>query len=234
MTELDFTGEQFVPGKTSKRMEEDFFARYEFSFKFVKDKRVLDIACGAGYGSYLLKKFGLAKSVDGVDIDSEIINYAKNHFQAEGINFSLGDLVSWGRGDGYDVITCFESIEHIDDYEGALKNLFNLTNNGGVVIITTPNRIITSPNCASLNDKPGNPFHFREFTVSELRSGMEQAGFYVGPSDIYGSRQQIYFKNKYLRRLYKILFKPDIKSKSDFQKLHSAPRYFMIIGHKRV
>src|SRR3989344_4495297 len=101
MTETSFTGEQFIPGKTSKRMEEDFLARYYFAFRFAKDKKILDIACGAGYGPYLLKNLGLAKSVDGVDIDPGIIDYAKTNFQAEGINFYPGDLISFGEDNSY-------------------------------------------------------------------------------------------------------------------------------------
>ena len=62
---------------TLGKIEEDHLARYDFACKFVNRKKVLDIACGMGYGSKMLSKAG-ALCVDGVDISEEAIEYAKH------------------------------------------------------------------------------------------------------------------------------------------------------------
>jgi hypothetical protein len=55
---MDFTGERFVPGSTSGLLEAEHVQRYTFASNYAKGKSVLDIACGAGYGSYLLRAGG--------------------------------------------------------------------------------------------------------------------------------------------------------------------------------
>lgn len=228
---INYTGEQFIPGKTSKRIEQDFLARYVFAFPFAHNKYVLDLACGAGYGSKLLKERGCAKQVDGVDVSSDIIEYAKNNFSADGINFYLGNISDFGTNNTYDLITCFETIEHVNAHEHALKNLYRILKPGGVLLISTPNRLITSPYTIP-GHKPEGSFHAREWTVDELLTEVVSAGFDAKKEEVYGNRQQWYFKNRYLRRIYKILFKPDIKYSPDFKKLHASPRFFILVARK--
>lgn len=230
---IDFTGEQFIPGQTSQRIADDHFARYNFALQYIKDKLVLDIACGSGYGSKVLREGG-ARSVDGVDISPDLIDYAKSHFQIAGINFYLDSLNTYTpkQDQLYDVITSFETIEHIENFRDGLTHLYSLLKQNGILLISTPNRPISSPNCKSINDKPSNPFHFREFTPTELIKELELSGFQVNANDLYGQRQQKYFKNKYLRRLYKLIFKPDIKNSPRISRLYAEPRYFLIVARK--
>lgn len=229
---VDFTGERFIPGKTSKRIADDHFARYKFALQFVAGKSVLDFACGSGYGSLMLKKEGRATEVDGADVSRELIDYAKDNFATEGVSFFVDDLAEHHFKKKYDVVTCFETIEHIEDYRKALKNIFDLLNPDGLLIISTPNRLITSPNLGP-NQKPSNPFHVREFTVPEFRQELKNCGFIVNDNDIYGQRQQRYFKNRYLRRLYKIIFQPDINFSAEIKPLKYQPRNFLIVARKK-
>ena len=98
--------------------------------------------------------------------------------------------------------------------------------------MSTPNRIITSYHSHSLEDKPENPYHFREFTVDELKRELILCGFVVHDDDVYGHRQQRYFKNRYLRRLYKMLFNPDVTFSPQIQRLYAQPRSFLVVARK--
>ena len=230
--DIDFTGERFIPDQTSKRIADDHFSRYRFALQFVRSKFVLDVACGSGYGSALLKQEGRAMRVDGVDVDPDLVEYAKSHFQIDGVNFFVDDLANHHLRDTYDVIISFETIEHIDDYRKALHNLYGLLTAGGVLVISTPNRLITSPKLASFQEKPDNPFHVREFVLPELIGILRDARFTVDPGEVYGQRQQQYFGNKYLRRIYKILFQPDVRLSPEVRKLHAQPRYIIVVARK--
>ncbi|MFH1769771.1 MAG: class I SAM-dependent methyltransferase, partial [Parcubacteria group bacterium] len=210
----------------------DFLARYEFASKFVKNKKVLDIACGAGYGTKILKQQGDAKSVDGVDVSVDVIKYAKENFSTKDVNFLIGDVITFGETDNYDVIVSVETIEHVNNYKSALKNLHRILKKAGTLLIGTPNRIIVAPHNASLHDPSQNPFHCREFSIQELKDDLRQAGFHVEDENVFGNRQQKFFKNKYLRRLYKIIRKPDIKSNPKFEKIYASPRFFIIVANK--
>lgn len=59
--------------------------KYDLAKRYIKNKRVLDIACGCGDGSYILKTNG-AKSVLGIDICKEAISYAKENFKIKGFS----------------------------------------------------------------------------------------------------------------------------------------------------
>jgi len=119
---MDFTGERFIPGNIPPSMEKVHFARYEFASQFVSGLNVLDIACGTGYGTNLLASSG-AKSVDGVDISHKAVSYCKDHYLKRSINFIQGDIYEYGTAETYDLITSFETIEHVEKYEKVLKNV---------------------------------------------------------------------------------------------------------------
>lgn len=74
MKELEFTGEFVVPNKTPYATYQEHINRYVFASNFVKDKTVLDIVCGTGYGSSYLARKG-AKRVLGGDISKKAIEY---------------------------------------------------------------------------------------------------------------------------------------------------------------
>ncbi|MDP3696456.1 MAG: class I SAM-dependent methyltransferase [Candidatus Taylorbacteria bacterium] len=220
---MKFTGQQFIPGKASSRIEQDHLERYRFTSQFVKDKNVLDIACGVGYGSKILKDSG-ALNVDGVDISEEAIDYARTNYP--GIRFLVSDAINYAPNKNYDVIVSHVTIEQIKDYRTVLKNFYNWLTPGGLLIISSPNRIITSPYSV------GHPFHSQEFTTKEFSDELERCGFKV--TGLYGQRFQRYFRNRYLTRIYKILFKPDKISSPRVSEIrsHLEPRYFVIKATK--
>jgi ubiquinone biosynthesis O-methyltransferase len=229
---MKFTGECFIPGKSPKRIEDDHIERYKFATKFVNGKKVLDIACGVGYGSRILAEAG-ASRVEGVDISEDVIHYAKYNYQMHKISFQKGDISNYKNDNIYDVIVCFETIEHVLDFRKALSNLYSLLKNSGLLLISSPNRLITSPLTASMNDRPSNEFHIREFTIKELESLLKEHGFTVEGADVFGQRQQRYFCNRYLRKTYKKLFNPDACFSPALTRVEKlAPRYFVIVARK--
>ena len=235
MPQVEWTQEYHVPGLAPKRIEEDHEARYAFACQFVKGKTVLDLACGVGYGAAALARSG-ASAVDGVDISKKLIDYARSTYLSDNIEFFAGDICEFDRGKKYDVIACFETIEHVSDYVAAVKNLYRLLNDGGLLLISSPNRRVTSPRIKSLNGRPtNNPFHVQEFTVKELASVLQEQHFLVERNQMYGQRQRVLFRIGLLDGLYRRLLRPDITSSPCVRPLRwcLAPRYFVIVAGKR-
>ena len=119
MENLKFTGERVVIDDMHKypAVLQHHVARYNFALEFVVGKYVLDAACGTGYGVDLMSQ--LAKEVDGCDVSLEATKFAKekypkHYFFEQDLNNPEWDL-------SYDVITSFETIEHLDSPEEFLK-----------------------------------------------------------------------------------------------------------------
>ena len=146
--------------------------RYALARQFINNGRVLDAACGEGYGSYLLKKWGAA-SVDGIDIDEKTIKRAKALFKLENVNFLCSDVEELPFEDHYfDVIVSFETIEHLSNPEKFLKEIHRVLKPGGVIIVSCPNDPYYYP-----DEKDSNPFHKRKYTYFDFR---ELAEKYLG------------------------------------------------------
>ena len=111
---MEFTGERLVIGQTDKELEIEHINRYKFAQQFVTKKRVLDAACGTGYGTQLLAQY--AVSAVGVDISEEAIEYACEQYQSDKINFCVASVEKLPFPDAsFDVVVCFETLVHIDD-----------------------------------------------------------------------------------------------------------------------
>jgi SAM-dependent methyltransferase len=223
-----FTGEQFIPGRTERRIAEDHLARYEFAASFAAGSRVLDIACGVGYGTSMLADAGAA-FVDGVDSAAPIIDHAARLYARPNVRFAVADICAYSPLEPYDVIVCFETIEHVADYEAALRNLWRLLAAGGTLLISSPNRLVTSPAALSISDRPHNPFHFREFTIEEFIAALEVVGFQVRPGAVYGQRQQRAIANRALRRAYTKIFRTKSATHAAVTPVDGRmPRYVLI------
>lgn len=174
---MDFSGEQFVPGTKDARIEADHLSRYQFSQPYIQKKRVLDLACGTGYGAKSLLDSG-ASEVFGVDISPEAISYAQSHFQASNLTFQLGSAEKLPFDNSFfDVVTSFETIEHLDKEIRSkyLQELRRVLKDDGTILISTPNRRITSP-CSKT---PLNKYHVIEYSVTELVDILKSSGFQI-------------------------------------------------------
>lgn len=140
-------------------------SRYHFAAEFVKGKTVLDIACGTGFGEQILIDAG-AKQVLASDYSEEALQITKKLntprtaiFRSDGTRLPFAD-------NSIEVITSFETVEHIENYEGFVADLRRVLRNDGAMIMSTPNALYTRP----VNGKPVNPFHVYEFTPDEYEA----------------------------------------------------------------
>lgn len=167
-----FTRERVVEGGTPERIWQDHQARYAFSVPFVVGRRVLDAACGTGYGAFELADRG-ALSVTGLDISADAVGFATQHYQHTALSFQQGDVTALPFADSaMDVVTSFETIEHITDPEGALREFARVLVPRGILLVSTPNRIVTSPG-KGRHEQPDNHFHRVEYTLSEFNALLE-------------------------------------------------------------
>lgn len=162
VSEVEWTGERYVPGVVGP-IKTEHLHRYLCALTICRDKEVLDVACGEGYGCYIIAQ--VAKRVVGVDIDRETIECATKRYGNEHISFSAGDCTRLPlQADSVDVVVSFETIEHIVDHTGFLKEIKRVLRNDGVLIMSTPNRIVASP-----PDTRPNEFHVLELYKEEFQ-----------------------------------------------------------------
>jgi len=138
--------------------------RYVFASRFCGSKIVLDLACGIGYGSRILRSSGSKESI-GVDLSRNAIAYAGMHYPE--CNFFVMDATQPGFCRGiFDVICSFETIEHVRKYEKYLSEMKNLLKPGGLFIISTPLKEAWSP----YGNRSANIYHIKEFSQKEFCS----------------------------------------------------------------
>jgi SAM-dependent methyltransferase len=120
-----------------------FINKYAFASKFVKDKAVLDIGCGPGCGSSLLLRKG-ASEVIGIDLSKAATNYAQRFYKKQRLEFMRLDATRLVFPDeSFDVVTCFDVIEHIRNYRLLLGECKRVLKSGGLFICSTPNKQVT-------------------------------------------------------------------------------------------
>ncbi|WP_028950556.1 class I SAM-dependent methyltransferase [Sulfurihydrogenibium subterraneum] len=163
---LEFTGERYIPDLKEAQISYEHWHRYLYASYFAKDKVVLDIACGEGYGSDFLSNY--ANKVIGVDIDKNSINHAKSKYKKENLEFMTGSVsnIPIEGSKIFDVIVSFETIEHVDEETQSMfiQEVKRLLKEDGIFIVSTPNKEVYT-------DKTGfkNPFHIKEFYIDEFK-----------------------------------------------------------------
>ena len=154
------TGERLIPeGHTQSLTYGEHLSRYRSVLEVVKDKIVVDIASGAGYGTNLIAS--KAKHVTGVDYSEDAIEYAKKLYSATNLKFIKGDALDLPFEDNsVDVVVSLETIEHLTDPEKFVKEVKRVLRPNGVFIVSTPN-----------DDEyiEGNEFHLHEFRLKDLK-----------------------------------------------------------------
>jgi len=161
---LEWTGERFLPWITDATIAYEHLHRYAYAATLVKDKRVLDLASGEGYGSKMLAS--TASSVTGIDIDENVVRHAAEKYCAANLRFLAGSVTSIPiqESHSFDVIVCFEAIEHIEDQHALLTEIKRMLKPDGALIVSTPNKAIYH------DESPEeNPFHVKELYFDEFR-----------------------------------------------------------------
>ncbi|MBZ5559460.1 MAG: methyltransferase domain-containing protein [Acidobacteriia bacterium] len=141
-------------------------SRYLFARPFVEERRMLDVACGTGYGLALLA--GVARAVVGADADFDALKTALASDGPGGrAKVVRSDACRLPFADGaWDVVTSFETIEHLRDRAGFVREIRRVLAPSGVCVMSTPNANHTQP----VDGVPRNPFHVHEYTPAEFTS----------------------------------------------------------------
>lgn len=146
-------------------------ARYLFAAERVAGRRVLDLGSGAGYGAAVLRAAG-ATSVLGVDADAAAVARAEARYGSAGVSFTVGDCQELADvAGGWDVISCFESIEHVPRPEALLAAATRRLTADGIFIVSTPDRAATPP---FVTGRPRNRFHEHEWYRDEFAALLRQ------------------------------------------------------------
>lgn len=182
-TDLPWTGERFIPCLTGD-MALEHLHRYVMAQSLATGKRVLDVACGEGYGSHLLAEKAI--SVIGVDLDTEAVAHARAKYKLANLDFLQGDCTALSLPDAsIDLAVSFETLEHHSEHEAMLAELRRVLAPDGVLLISTPDRRHYSDERNYVN-----PFHVLELYADEFRQlvlgHFPNVAFY-GQRIVYGS-----------------------------------------------
>lgn len=167
MQKLIFTGERMLPEVIHTTIIIEHLHRYGLASSFCKDKVVLDIASGEGYGSNLLSQY--AKHVTGVDIDKDTIEHAKLKYKSKNLEYKVGSADNIPLADNsVDIVVSFETIEHHDKHEEMMLEIKRVLKPEGIVIISTPDKKYY--NADSKHEGNPNEFHVKELYHDEFDS----------------------------------------------------------------
>lgn len=161
----------------------EHLARYLYAAEFIRKRRlkhVLDCACGDGYGSRVMA--AQAEAVTGVDINEELINLGRAEDAAAGIQniryvtANLNDSLGIFEDNSFDCITCFETLEHIEQEEMLLTEFARVLRRGRWLLLSVPK---AGYEPTGEDGTPENPWHLRLYTVESLQKLLGKCGFIV-------------------------------------------------------
>jgi SAM-dependent methyltransferase len=159
---LELTGERTLPDVPQ---ENYWFRRhlvvYEWIAARVGGQRVIDMACGEGYGSDVLAR--AAQSVVGVDANPEAHAHASARYRRPNLSYER-DLIETFAAPA-DAVVFLQTIEHLQDPGAALAHFRELVGIGGAVYVSTPNVLTLAPQGAARSD---NPWHVHEYRAAEF------------------------------------------------------------------
>ena len=150
----------------------DHTARYQWAAQHIKTRsRMVDFACGIGYGSQILAHAG--HQVTGLDIDVEAIAYGREHYAHPRVTFGQSDAARPGKLPAHDVAVCFETIEHVADPRPLLKALHQCA---GTLLASVPNE---DEFPWQREDGSTVAFHHRHYTKAQFAALLGETGWEV-------------------------------------------------------
>ena len=162
---LALTGERTLPDVPGENYwYRRHLAVYEWIAERCRGLRVVDLACGEGYGADLLARAGAA-DVIGVDANPEAYEHARSRYRRDNLSFQRGLVEEFAEE--RDAVVFLQTIEHIHDPATLLDRIAQVAS---VAYISTPNRLTLAPPGAEKSD---NPWHLREYTPDEYRALLE-------------------------------------------------------------
>jgi SAM-dependent methyltransferase len=161
---LALTGERTLPNVPAENYwYRRHLAVYEWIGAQVIGRRVLDMACGEGYGSEVLSRG--AASVVGVDANPEAHEHARLRYRRQNLTFERGLVETYGEPGTFDAVVFLQTIEHVQDPAAVLAHFRSLLAPGGAAYISTPNLLTLAPAGAEKSD---NPWHIKEYRAHEF------------------------------------------------------------------
>jgi SAM-dependent methyltransferase len=165
---LQLTGERTLPDVP----EENYWFRrhlvvYEWIASRVGGRRVVDLACGEGYGSAVLARN--AVSVVGVEANPDAFEHARLKYSGPRLSFERNMIELWD-GD-VDCVVFLQTIEHVQDPDAVLDRIRTLIGRDGVAYVSTPNVLTLAPDG---EERSGNPWHVKEYRAGEFRTLCER------------------------------------------------------------
>ena len=147
-------------------------ARYSLAQKFCQGLDVLDVACGEGYGSYVMANYWGAKSVKGVDISVEAVRIAQANLASDNIEYlchNAEEIDNLFPANSFDMVVSLETIEHVNKPEQFLAAIRQVLKPDGIAIISCPN-----DHWYYGSGKSGNPYHLHTYYFEEFKELVEK------------------------------------------------------------
>ena len=217
---LEFTGERFTP-ECVREIWYEHFHRYVFARNLVKGLRVLDAACGEGYGSALLS--GTASSVCGVDLSETAVTHARSRYHSETLEFFAADCRQLPFDDDeFEAIVSFETLEHLEDHQGMMAEFRRVLKPTGFLILSSPDKAVYTDQQQNQNE-----FHVRELYQDELKALLGQ---YFPAFCLWG--QKLLFQSAIwsLEEAPGVVFQQEEAGQvTDYPAVHHQPVYFIAI-----
>jgi len=162
---LALTGERTLPDVPAENYwYRRHLAVYEWIARRVRGLRVVDMACGEGYGSDLLARAGAA-AVVGVEANPEAYEHARLRYVRETLRFERALVETYDEP--CDALVFLQTIEHLQDPDAVLERFRTLVAPDGAVYVSTPNVLTLAPPGARKSD---NPWHVREYRPQEFEA----------------------------------------------------------------
>jgi len=140
--------------------------RYEFAAGQVGGGRLLDAACGVGYGTRILTGKAPVDEALGVDVSEAAIAYAREHYADARTHYRRQDAMTLEDEQGFDAVVSIETIEHLPEPAAFIDRMAGLLRPGGRFVASVP----ITPSVDA------NPHHLHDFSERSFRRHFERNG----------------------------------------------------------